>query len=226
MSRRRLGVLIAAAGLLGAVAAIIVFSGTDNERPRSSSTGEDASVARTGVAGSTRPELVRDCASRVEGRRLTANRRVDLVAGPIIFYGLREWGRVARARPAEAFRSRAGEYAPIKTITEVRADSVVTVAVAPADQRQVALLYRWRGGRRVFGFRLSEGQHVVQFRSCPASHRRFRGRGRVGPRTQYNGGFLFAGPQCLRLDVIVDGGRRPHRYVLPIGRSHAECSRP
>jgi hypothetical protein len=222
MSRQRL-TLIASATVFGAAAAIIVFSSTDNERPRPSSPGEAASAARTGVAGSIRPDLVRDCASRVEGRRLTPNRRVDLIAGPIIFYGLRKWGRVARARPSEAFRSRAGEYAPIKTITEVRADSVVTVAVTPADRRHAALLYRWRGGRRMFGFRLSEGQRVVQFRSCPAGHRRFRGRGRVGPRTQYSGGFLFAGPQCLRLDVIVNGARQ--RHVLPIGRSHAECPR-
>lgn len=220
MSRRRLSVLTAIAGLLAVVATALVVSGDGDEPSRPSAARKDTSGTRTSVAT---PEVVRDCASRVEGRRLTPEPREDLVAGPIVFYGLREWGRAAEANPSEAFRSRADEYAPIKTITDVPADSVVTVAVAPADQQRAALVYRWRGGRRVFGFRLSEGQRIVQFRSCPADHRRFRGRGRVGPRTQYNGGFLFAGPQCLHLDVFTKGRRNPRRYVVPIGRSDSEC---
>jgi hypothetical protein len=81
------------------------------------------------------------------------------------------------------------------------ADTVVTVAIAPADRERATLFYRFPfpGGQRALGFRLDEGQAVVPFESCPPNRRRFSGRGVVGRRTQFNGGFLFTEPQYLRL---------------------------
>ncbi|HEV2060508.1 MAG TPA: hypothetical protein VGR11_14220 [Solirubrobacteraceae bacterium] len=148
-----------------------------------------------------------------------------MIAGPIIFYGLKERNRVAARDPSEAFKSINREYMPIKTVTEVRADTVVTVAVAPEDRRRAALLYRFPSGNRSLGFRLDEGQTMVRFESCPEDKRRFSGPGVVGPRTQFNGGFLFTEPQCLRLDVYNQTRGTARRHVVPYGRPRSACER-
>lgn len=153
--------------------------------------------------------------------------RDDVVTGPIIFYGLRQLNRVAIRDPSQAFKTKNGEYAPIKTVTEVRADTVATVAIAPEDRARATLFYRlpFPGGRRALGFRLNEGQAVVRFMSCPATERRYSRRGVVGPRTQFNGGFLFTKPQCLRLDVYDETRGTRRRHFVAYGLPKATCRR-
>ena len=224
MRRRSLAIFPGAAAVALAAAVLIVVAddGGSGENPGDSRSATGTSSRSPGVPKS---EGVRDCASRVESRLLTPRPRDDLVAGPITFYGLRELNRVATRHPSEAFETKNDEYRPLKTITEVRADTVVTVAIAPADRKRATLFYRqpFPSGRRALGFRLDEGQAVIRFESCPANRRRFSGRGVVGPRTQFNGGFLFTEAQCVRLDVYDQTNGTTHRYVEPYGRQRSSC---
>jgi hypothetical protein len=200
---RRLA-LLGAAAVAAAVVALLLLLNDDDDH-----------------AGPPRADAVRNCASRVEGGHLRTSGRRDLLAGPIVFYGLRSAGADALRDPAHAFQTKKGEYPPLKVITEVAANSVVTVSIPPGDRRQAALLYRFRGGYRALGYRISDGQRVVRFESCPQNRRRFSSRGVVGPRTQYNGGFVFSEPQCVRLDVFVDG--RSRRYTVAYGVRASRC---
>src|SRR5215210_716930 len=95
--------LLGAIALFGAGGAAVVTSGGDN-----------------GASAEGRAEAVRTCLSRIEGRQLRPNRRDDFVAGPVILYGLREASRSALRHPSEAFQTKDREYAPLKTIAEVR----------------------------------------------------------------------------------------------------------
>jgi hypothetical protein len=222
--RRKCVIALLALTLVAAATAVALAG--DSGRSGEPSAGLRSAAARSdrGVPG---PGAVRDCASRVEGRRLRAVRRHDLIAGPVVFHGFRQYSRIARRNPSEAFRSRNGEYRPLKMVTDVRAGAVVTVAIAPADRQRAALFYRtpFPAGRRAFGFRLDEGQAVVRFESCSANQPRFSGRGVVGGRTQFNGGFVFTEPQCLRLDFYYRSRTRPVRYVEPFGRAPRACWR-
>jgi hypothetical protein len=221
MRRRLLALLLVAALLAGAAVVVILVVDDEDANEPSAASGGAAAPAR----GVPTPQAVRDCASRVEGGRLSPRPRQDLVAGPIVFYGLRDANRVALRRPSEAFETKNGEYKSVKTITEVRADTKVTVAIAPTDRKRATLFYGlpFPSGRRALGFRLDEGQAVVRFESCPANHRRFSGHGVVGPRTQFNGGFLFTEPQCYRLDVYNGTNGAVRRYVEPYGRPRSTC---
>jgi hypothetical protein len=139
-----------------------------------------------------------------------------VVAGPIVFYGLR-----AAARYPSDYRDRgSGRYASFKTVTEVEANAVVTVAVAPGE-RDLALNYEH--GRLPAIARLSELQRTVEFRACAPSHSRFSGRGRVGPRTQFNGGFASAGPGCRTFYVFPGQDAEPIRLRVGFGTGRRDC---
>ncbi len=217
-----------APGLLAAATGLVLAAGCGDGSAHSTTAASGLSAAsdallRTDRSG-PRPDGRRDCASRIEGRRLPPLPRNDLITGPIVFHGLREYSRIATRDPSEAFETKNGEYKPLKIITDVRADTVVTVAIAPADRKRATLFYSdFPRGQRALGFRLEEGQAVVRFESCPPSKRRFSGRGIVGPRTQFNGGFLFTESQCLRLDVYDQTRRTARRYIEPYGRARSDC---
>jgi hypothetical protein len=175
--------------------------------------------------GGSKPVAVRSCATRIEGGRLRPNPRNDFVAGPVIFYGLRDASRAAVRDPSHAFQSKKREYPPVKIIAEVRATAVVTVSIARSDRGRARLVYRvpFPGGRRAVGLRLEEGQVAVRFEGCPPSQGRYSTPGSVGARTQFGGGFLFTEPQCLRLDVYDTTEKRRRRYVEPYGRPRTRC---
>jgi hypothetical protein len=225
--RRRPFIVLLAAAILGAFAAvlILIIDGGSSQEVGTARTLRPTPAPASRTA--PKPEAIRDCASRIEGRRLTPMPSRDVVVGPIIFYGLRELSRVAMRDPSHAFRTKNGEHMPIKTITEVRADTVATVAIAPQDRARARLFYRlpFPSGRRALGFRLDEGQAVMRFISCPARKRRYSGRGVVGPRTQFNGGFLFTEPQCLRLDVYDEIRATSSPHLVAYGRAETACRR-
>lgn len=166
-------------------------------------------------AAEPRPDTVRDCATRVEGPRLQPGRH-DVVAGPIAFYGLGD----AAGHPSDYRDRGGGRYASLKTVTEVEANAVVTVAVAPGE-RDLALNYEHR--RLPAIARLSELQRTVEFRACAPSHSGFSGRGRVGPRTQFNGGFASAGPGCRTFYVFPGQDAEPIRLRVGFGTDRRDC---
>jgi hypothetical protein len=125
----------------------------------------------------------------------------------LFFFGeVRENGRVSLASAShfEPVAGRENRYEPDKVLALVRSGAVVTLEV-PDDQRDLSLLYdpeRW-GGR---SFRVADGDRAVTFHSC---------RGSDYP-TQFNGGFVVAGPRCAKLNVVASG-REPTTLILSFG---------
>jgi len=207
-----------AAVTIVAAAAVWVLASTDQrERP---------TVARPS-AKAPRPDVTRDCRTHIEGRLPPAERRRDLIVGPVRFRGFRETSRfAARERGRGFFEHRNGEYGALKFVTEVRAGADVVVAIAPVSRHGARLLYARDIKYGRFGIPFEEGERAVRFRACAADHPafapRFYRRRTVGPWTQFNGGFLLTGPQCLRLDVY-ERGRAARRFAEPFGRARAGC---
>jgi hypothetical protein len=190
MNMRALVVATAAVAAVGAALAA-ACSGSDS--------GERAGGRR----------FVRSCDSAVAGTLPRDWQRSSAVASPLtlFFFGeVRENGRLSLASPSR-FEPVAGSddrYEPDKVLALVRSGAVVTLEV-PEDQRDVSLLYdpqRW--GRR--SFRVADGDRSVTFHSCKGSD---------AP-TQFNGGFVVAGPRCATLN-IVPSSREPTPIVLSFG---------
>jgi hypothetical protein len=122
------------------------------------------------------------------------------------FGEVRENGRLSLASPSlfKPVGRDKDHYEPDKILALVRSGSVVTLEV-PEDQRDVSLLYdpeRW--GRR--SFRVADGDRAVTFHGCKSSD----------DPTQFNGGFVVAGPRCATLNVI-PSGRKPIPLVVSFG---------
>jgi len=162
-------------------------------------------------------EALRDCETRIEGRRLRPGPD-DVVAGPIVFFGL----RAAANQPPSDYRDRGGgRYASFKTVTQVEANAVVTVAVPPGEQD---LALNFEHGRLPATARLSVLQRTVEFRACDPSEPSFSPHGGpVGPLTQFNGGFASAGPGCRSIEVFPAPGADPIRVSVGFGTGGRDC---
>jgi hypothetical protein len=182
------------------------FTRLELSEPQSSSTATSTAT------------FTRDCESRVEDGVLRPNRHRDVIAGPLILYGLRE----AASAPASNFRGRQGQYRPWKTVTEVAQGHDVLLQIRGRYSDRASLLYRFRPGAR-FGYNVGDGDLAVRFQPCPPDEPRRSGRGTVGSRTQFNGGFVVAGPQCVELRVAVAGRRSEIRRRVSFG-SESACA--
>jgi hypothetical protein len=139
--------------------------------------------------------------------------------GPIVLYGL----RTAADRSAERFTTKAGLGFPVKTGTEVAADTRVTLSVAVGDRGHLALLYGDFPAMTADGlYRMSNAVAAVRFEACPADEPRFSGPGVVGRRTKFNGGFAVSAPGCYELQVRVAGQERVLRRMVSFGAG-AKC---
>jgi hypothetical protein len=112
-------------------------------------------------------------------------------------------------------------YLSIKTVTEVNADSEVIVEVARASQRYARLLYDQSKFRADGRYLLADGEKAVTFVACPATQKT-ASRGQVGPRTQFNGGFIVAGPRCV--DLVVRSTATPKLVRLKVPFGVARCA--
>lgn len=173
------------------------------------------------------PDASRDCRSHIEGRLPSVDAHHDLILGPVRFRGFRATSRfAARERGRGFFEIRNGEYHGLKFVTEVRAGTDVTVAIAPQSRKRAGMLYGGDIDYGRFGIPFDEGEQAVRFRACPANRRAFSPRHyrrrTVGPWTQFNGGFILTERQCLRLDVYVPGRPR-QRFSEPFGRPRSGC---
>jgi hypothetical protein len=176
------------------------------------------------VVGDSRREpvepFVRDCASRVEGGRLRPDLARDVRVGPVIFYGLRE----AAAAPMRDFAAPPRLGRAWKTVTEVRAATRVTVTISPPDRRAAVLLYgNFDRMNRQGMWKLTDGAAAVRFEACPPDQPRFSGRGPVGRRTQFNGGFLTNGARCIVVEARVLGEEGSFRRDVSFGTRGAGC---
>lgn len=70
---------------------------------------------------------------------------------------------------------------------------------------------------------LAQAPSAVTFEACPPSEPRFSGKGIVGSQTEFNGGFVSAGPGCRSFRVIPGKGADPIRVRVGFGTSEIRC---
>jgi hypothetical protein len=61
-------------------------------------------------------------------------------------------------------------------------------------------------------YRIADGDTAVTFQSCPPAQTPLGADG-----TQFNGGFLVAGPRCATLEVSTPQWRAPRRVTVSFG---------
>jgi hypothetical protein len=182
--------------------------------------GDDPGAAVAAGPTAPRADFVRNCASRVEGGTSRTNRRRDLIAGAIVFRGIRESASIARSTP-NFFRAPRGRAVIVKTVTEVAAGKRVLVFVPPQGRRDVRLFYDATKSQSRGTARFADSQRAVAFMGCDRDEPSHSGSGTVGRVTQFNGGFVIARPTCLVVGVVEGSQRAPRIYRLPFGRSCA-----
>lgn len=203
-------------GIAGSAAMLMVVIGCGNggDEARDSTAPQSPDVPSPSAAS-----VVRDCASRIEGPRLDPARTNALAVGPVTFHGLRG----AAELPPQKFNTARGSQA-WKTVTEVIADTPATVVISAPDRDNLALIYDDFGAANQRGYyRLADGSDVVRFEPCRRNEPRYSGKGTVGPRTQYNGGFLVRKPGCYELEVIADGTNSVVRRAIGFGLRGRGC---
>lgn len=192
----------------GLVACAVLAACDQDEAPTPPSDNPSANPGQT---------VVRNCRSRVEGPRLKAGPS-DIQVGPITFYGLADAGQA----PPREFAGKRGRGPAWKAVTEVVASTQATLTISASDRDKVALIYDNFGAANGDGYKLSAGSPAVRFEACPPDTPQFSGRHTVGPRTQFNGGFIVTRPGCYPVEVRAAGGDTgTSRAVIGFGR---QCS--
>jgi len=85
--------------------------------------------------------------------------------------------------------------------------TTATLVVPPAERPYVSLRYVRRDLSSPL--RVAQGEVAVTFEACAPSS---------VPPTQFNGGFVVAGPRCARLEVHIAGHPEPLELRVPFGR--------
>jgi hypothetical protein len=130
----------------------------------------------------------------------------DLVVGPLVLVGAREY-----SSPAQVSRLGGQKYPAL-----VLAGHRVTVELS-RGVRRTSLLYADDHWDRPDGERtVRDGHRVVDFRSCTTDRAGSSYDGREA--TFWSGFVLTTVPRCLRLRVWVDHERTPRRASIPLGK--------
>jgi hypothetical protein len=139
------------------------------------------------------------CASQVR-QPLAPAGRDDLVVGPTI---LRAARARARDRPS-TYQPRRGRDVVAKVALVVQPGTRLVLSVDRRDRAGARLVYReaTRGARHV-----AKGDGALRFASCFDD----------AP-TGWPGGFIVAGPRCVRILVDIDGHPSAARRTLGFGR--------
>ena len=83
--------------------------------------------------------------------------------------------------------------------------------VVPEPERDRLSLSYGLSGRSDNLYALRDGKPTWALRACKDAE------------TQFNGGFIVAGPQCAGLDVYVEGRSTPIRVMIPFGTDRQAC---
>jgi hypothetical protein len=202
--RRRWPSALAAAALAVALAACTAEAPAGRAAGSTTTPAAPTTAAPPGPAGA----FVRACEDSVYGDLGGGWRAQSVVAGPLAFVAL----RYAATQPAADFRPRGGRYQGLKALAVVDAGATVTLVVPAAERRHLSLLYdpaAWREDNR---YRVADGDTAVTFQSCPPAQLPPGADG-----TQFNGGFLVAGPRCATLEVSTPQWRAPRRVTVSFG---------
>jgi hypothetical protein len=138
----------------------------------------------------------------------------DLVVGPLVLVGAREY-----SSPAQIRRVGGQKYPAL-----VLAGHRVTIELSRAVRR-TSLLYADDHWLQPPGERtVPDGHRVVSFRSCSTERAGSSYDGRAA--TFWSGFVLTTVPRCLRLRVWIDDERTPRRASIPLGRHCPRRSKP
>ena len=159
------------------------------------------------------PAYVRACHDSVYGNLGPNWRRGEITLGPVTFVGLRS---VESAKPGR-FTAKSGTDQGQKVLAVVPNDTRVTISVSPAEH--VALLY---DPATFSAHAVDQGDRAVAFVSCKSGQSPF-GAQAAGKPTQFKGGFLVDGPQCVTIEAHVSAGVTQTTSV-PFGRGQS-CTR-
>jgi hypothetical protein len=153
-----------------------------------------------GAAGHNRSNsVVVGCGRSVSGRLPAGwrtSRHGTVVAGPITWLYL-----VRNANRAAIHRAHF-----VQALAVVEPGRAVTVSILPSERGRLSLDYTDNSPRA--RFRVSQGTAAVTFKPCP---------GPAG-RTQFNGGFIIAGPRCAGVAIQPAGESEGVRFI-PMGRA-------
>ena len=198
---------------LAAACLVLALAACTAEAPAGRAVGSTAAPTAPTTAAPTRPSgpagaFVRTCESSVYGDLGDGWRRQSVVVGPLAFVAL----RYAAKQPAVDFRRRGGHYQGLKALAVVKAGATVTLTVPAAERRHLSLLYDPGAWKEDNQYRLADGDTAVTFQSCPPAQTPLGADG-----TQFNGGFLVAGPRCATLEVSTPRWRTPRRVTVSFG---------
>lgn len=189
----------------------VPLTADESTRSTDSNAAEHEPNTGSGVteAGS---RVIRGCPSRTEGEPTPTKDDVDV--GPVTFYNV---GQAARTT-ATFFERRDGGYPTYKTVIAVKASATVTIVAD--ESRRLGFNYDKSGD---FVAELANVPSAVTFEACPPSEPRFSGDGSVGATTEFNGGFVSAGPGCRSFRVIPGQGGDPIPVRLGFGTEESQC---
>lgn len=123
------------------------------------------------------------------------------------------YGRSYRHAPARQFRGSGSgaslRYPGQKLLVVVDRGATVTVEIGLEDRGWASLQYQ--PAIPDPPYRVSQGTTAVEFEGCPHAS------------TQFNGGFIVAGPRCVELDVHHQG--KLTRAWIPFGTGQQPCPR-
>jgi hypothetical protein len=169
----------------------------------------DSSTTRSFTATQT-SLTIRSCKTAVYGQLAHDWRSSPQTvrAGVVSFL----YGRSYRDAPARQFRGTGSgmsrRYPAQKLLVVIDRGAIATVVVALKDRAQVGLQYQPAVADPPY--RITQGTTAVEFEACHTS-------------TQFNGGFIVAGPRCVQLDV--HHNRKLTRAWIPFGTGRQPCPR-
>lgn len=143
--------------------------------------------------------FVRTCDTSVYGELGSGWRTASVIGGPLAFVRVRGY-EYARVRDL----GRGGPPFVLKVLAVVNGDMPVTLTIPARLRSRAALLYDpalFDRGPRALRDRIG----AVTLEPCGGDQ----------PSTQFNGGFVIAGPTCLPLHVSWGTGQE--RIALPLG---------
>lgn len=191
--------------------ALAVLAACEAERAAQSGSSREQEAAES--ATSTSPPVspsapaveegtvVRTCESSVEGDLGPGWRNQAVTVGPVAFVGLRAYEDIG----ARALRPRHGRLRSQKVLVVVDGSRPATLRLGRGAVAKVSLLYDEESFRDLNRYRVKEGHDAVRFEPCASE-----------PGTQFNGGFIVAGPRCVPLSVRI-GDASPRRLAVPFG---------
>ncbi len=209
-----MGVAIASAGAVAAVASVLVFADGSSSPPSPREAGAGTNRRTPASSRGARVGGAReDCSTRSEANFPDAfTSRSNLVVGPLVVIG-------GAYTDASTVREFSGNKFPLL----VKAGHTVTVRLARAGPRVAGLAY---GPLPQGETKLRDTYRSVTFVACRPGRasRRYSPDGPSGSHadgasvTFWSGFVLTRAPACIPLDIYVDDAPTPRRVGLPLGR--------